>query len=74
VRDMQHLKDMARPAQSAGGQSGSARQVNQFRARGVLDEYVSAISETPLAPTSPTNPDFQIDGHASAGQVRESLS
>jgi hypothetical protein len=39
VRDMQHLKDMARPAQSAGGQSGSARQVNQFRARGVLDEY-----------------------------------
>jgi hypothetical protein len=55
VRDMQHLQDMARPVQSAASQSGSARQVNKITPRGVWDEYVSAISEEPLDPSSSTN-------------------
>jgi hypothetical protein len=111
VRDVQHLTDLAKPAQSAGGQSGSARQTKKITSKGIWDEYVSAIGKDPLAPTSPTNPllvnlqdvigqddieafgdsvvvqldkltswrhksftALQIEGHASAGKIRESIS
>jgi hypothetical protein len=111
VRDVKHLEDIARPAQSAGGQSGSARQTRNITPRGIWDEYVIVIGKEPLSPTSPTNPllvnlqdvigqddieafsdgvvvqlgkltdwcntrfaDLQIEGRASAGQIRASIS
>jgi hypothetical protein len=56
VRDVKNLEDIARPAQSAAGQSGSARQKNKITPRGIWDEYVIVISKEPLAASSPTNP------------------
>jgi hypothetical protein len=41
---------------TAGGQSGSARQVNKITLRRVWNAYVSAVGEAPFAPTSKTNP------------------
>jgi hypothetical protein len=111
VRDVQHLKDIARPAQSAAGQSGSERQKNKIEAREIWDEYVIVVDKEPLAASSNTNPllvnltdvigkdgleafghalvvqldkltswrhksftALQIEGHASAGKIRESIS
>jgi len=111
VRDVQHLEDIARPARSAAGQSGSARQTKNITPRGIWDEYVIDVDKEPLAQSSKTTPllvnlqdvigqdgieafgeavvvqlgkltdwypkrfaDLQIEGHASAGQIRESIS
>jgi hypothetical protein len=111
VRDLKHLEDLARPAQSAGGQSGSFRQTNNIEAGQIWDEYMIAVGKDPLAATSPTWPlmvnlpdvigqdgievfgagvvvqlqkltswkpdlfaECEIEGHASARQVRESIS
>ena len=56
VRDVQPLKDIARPAQSAAGQSGSERQKNKIEAREIWDEYVIVVDKEPLAASSNTNP------------------
>ncbi len=49
LRDVQHLEDLARPTQSAGGQSGSFRQTNNIEAEQIWDKYVNAIGKDPLA-------------------------
>ena len=49
VRDFKHLEDLARPTQSAAGQSGSFRQTNHIEAGQIWDKYVIAIGKDPLA-------------------------
>ena len=56
VRDVQHLEELARPAQSAAGQSGSARQKNKIQASTLWDEYVIVVGKKPLAANSKTDP------------------
>ncbi len=111
VRDVKHLKDLARPTQSEGGQSGSVRQTNKIEAGQIWDKYVIVIGKDPMTPKSATCPllvnltdvigqdgikvfgaevvvqlekltnwhpgifaKLEIEGHASALRVRESIS
>jgi hypothetical protein len=111
VRDFKHLEDLARPALSEAGQSGSVRQTNKIEAGKIWDKYVIVIGKDPLAASSPTCPlmvnlpdvigqdgikvfgaelvvqlekltswkpeifaKLEIEGHASARRVRESIS
>jgi hypothetical protein len=49
VRDLQHLKDIARPAQSVAGQSGSHRQVNERTPEWLWEHYKGHVGEGPLS-------------------------
>ena len=53
VRDLQHLGDIARPAQSAagqaGGQAGSHRQVNAHTPEWLWTQYKGHVGEGPVA-------------------------
>jgi hypothetical protein len=74
VRDLQHLKDIARPAQSAAGQAGSRRQVNERGAEWLWEEYKRHVGEGPVAlrghdPFLVSLP--QLRAHASDGDFDE---
>ena len=49
VRDVQHLEDIARPAQSAAGQAGSHRQVNALTPEWLWTQYKGHVGEGPVA-------------------------
>jgi len=74
VRDLQHLKDIARPALSAAGQAGSRRQVNERGAEWLWEEYKRHVGEGPVAlrghdPFLVSLP--QLRAHASDGDFDE---